>query len=172
MKNKATQYAHLEASFKTFSEEFQDASTKLKRSEELFQTLQTGLSSSSQDETAGGFLGALAEVKKTEQAALTEIEQSKLKQKHLVQSLKETSVKFGLADKTRIALQKERAAELDKLTSIDAKLQTSATLKAQIEELSTQERSLMSTMSDLSEVRNIQSSPVQSLTQASRSATC
>ncbi|RSH76747.1 Structural maintenance of chromosomes protein 2 [Apiotrichum porosum] len=96
----------------------------LARTEELLQTLLTGLSSSNEDEGAGGYMGALAEAKARLAAAGTEAEQAKVKIGLAEREIKDKEPRAKKAEKEGEGLLKELAtkrADSEKLrTRVDA----------------------------------------------------
>lgn len=85
---------------------------ELARTEELLQTLLTGVSSNNDDEgAAGGYMGALAEAKARQAAAGTEAEQAKVKMGHAERELKDKEPRAKKAEKEGEGLLKELAAK-------------------------------------------------------------
>ena len=92
---------------------------ELTKTEELLQTLLTGLSSSTaDDEGAGGYLGQLAEAKARLAAAGTEAEQAKMKIGLAEKEIKEKEPRAKMAEKEGEGSLKELAgkkAEMEKI---------------------------------------------------------
>lgn len=104
-------FAELKAAYDT-------ATKELASTEELLQTLLTGLSSSNDDEGAGGYMGALAEAKARHAAAGTEAEQAKVKIGLAEREIKDKEPRAKKAEKEGEGLLKELAAkraEVEKL---------------------------------------------------------
>lgn len=97
-------YAELKKAYDAGAEE-------LARKEELLQTLLTGLSSSKDDEGAGGYMGALAEAKARLAAAGTEAEQAKVKIGLAEREIKDKEPRAKKAEKEGEGLIKELAAK-------------------------------------------------------------
>ena len=94
----------------------------LARTEELLQTLLTGLSSSNDDETAGGYMGALAEAKARLAAAGTEAEQAKVKIGHAEREIKDKEPRARKAEKEGEGLLKELAAKRAEVDQLRARV--------------------------------------------------
>lgn len=73
--------------------------SQLATSEELLQTLVTGLSSSNNASSAGGYLGQLADAKARIASAATEEEQSRMRMSMVEKELKEKEVKWKAVEK-------------------------------------------------------------------------
>lgn len=73
--------------------------TQLATSEELLQTLVTGLSSTSNASTAGGYLGQLADAKTRLAAASTEEEQARMRMGMVEKEMKEKEMKWKAVEK-------------------------------------------------------------------------
>lgn len=121
--------------FKVVDESYQSSVDALAKAEELLQTLQTGLASSSKDDTgAGGFLGQMQEAKARATQGATEYQQSQVKKDHLKKEIKdkERRVKDTKSDSEDLSKQisKVKSAfeklvkELDSLDWDDEKMQT------------------------------------------------
>jgi structural maintenance of chromosome 2 len=96
--------------------------TELARTEELLQTLLTGLSSSKDDEGAGGYMGALAEAKARLAAAGTEAEQAKVKIGLAEREIKDKEPRAKKAEKEGEGLLKELAAKRKAVETLRARL--------------------------------------------------
>ncbi|SCZ87647.1 BZ3500_MvSof-1268-A1-R1_Chr2-2g05113 [Microbotryum saponariae] len=81
-KEAAQQFASLKANYDA-------TTTSLKASEDLLQTLLTGISSSSDESTSSGFMGQLAKAKELASNLGTEAERAKARIEHLQKELKE-----------------------------------------------------------------------------------
>lgn len=103
-KEDMTAYSELKAAYDAGAEE-------LARTEELLQTLLTGLSSSKDDEGAGGYMGALAEAKARLAAAGTEAEQAKVKIGLAEREIKDKEPRAKKAEKDGEGLIKELATK-------------------------------------------------------------
>ncbi|TIB88148.1 putative nuclear condensin complex protein [Wallemia mellicola] len=138
--------------FNVVDESYQNSVDALAKAEELLQTLQTGLASSSKDDTgAGGFLGQMQEAKARATQGATEYQQSQVKKDHLNKEIKdkERRVKDTTSDsqdltkqinKVKTALEKI-VKELESLNWDDEKM----------ESLQNQEREQTKKVSTLSE---------------------
>lgn len=73
--------------------------TQLATSEELLQTLVTGLSSSSNASSAGGYLGQLADAKARLATSSTEEEQARMRMTMIEKELKEKETKWKAVEK-------------------------------------------------------------------------
>lgn len=73
--------------------------SQLATSEELLQTLVTGLSSSNNASATGGYLGQLAEAKARLASAATEEEQGRMRMSMVEKELKEKEVKWKAVEK-------------------------------------------------------------------------
>ncbi|KAF8308761.1 condensin complex subunit SMC2 [Clavulina sp. PMI_390] len=80
-------------------EKHSNLQTQLATSEELLQTLTTGLSSSNNASAAGGYLGQLADAKARMAAASTEEEQSRMRMSMLEKELKDKELKWKAVEK-------------------------------------------------------------------------
>lgn len=83
---------------------------KVASDEELLQTLLTGLTSSSSDEAAGGYMGQLAEAKARLAQAGTEADQAKMRIEHGERGLKEKEPRAKKAEKEGSGLAQELEA--------------------------------------------------------------
>jgi len=104
---KSTHAAATTTSFNIVKSTFDTTTARLSSDEELLQTLITGLSSSSDDNAAGGYMGQLAEAKARLASAGTEAEQAKVKIEHGERELKEKEPRAKKAAKEGEGLTKE-----------------------------------------------------------------
>ncbi|KAH7910428.1 condensin complex subunit SMC2, partial [Hygrophoropsis aurantiaca] len=79
LSDKRAQVQGLDASYQTVKEKYNATQATLQNSEELLQTLLTGLSSSGQNNSGGGYMGQLAEAKARLAHGAAEEEQSRVK---------------------------------------------------------------------------------------------
>jgi structural maintenance of chromosome 2 len=108
-------YAELKQAYDAGAEE-------LARTEELLQTLLTGLSSSKDDEGAGGYMGALAEAKARLAAAGTEAEQAKVKIGLAEREIKDKEPRAKKAEKEGEGLVKELATKRAEVEELRARV--------------------------------------------------
>ncbi|KAK4685777.1 structural maintenance of chromosome 2, partial [Tremellales sp. Uapishka_1] len=101
IREKRTSSSQDAAAFAELKAAYDAGASELARSEELLQTLLTGLSSnaSGDDEGAGGYLGQLAEAKARSAAAGTEAEQAKVKVQLAEREIKEKEPRAKKAEK-------------------------------------------------------------------------
>ncbi len=111
-------------SYATEKQAFDALVSELEKSEELLQTLLTGLSANSKEdgEAAGGYMGQLAEAKARMAAAGTEAEQAKVKIGGLEKDLNQKEPKAKSAAKDGEGLAKEFAAVQARLEQLKATL--------------------------------------------------
>lgn len=89
----------LTASHTERKEKHTELQSQLATSEELLQTLVTGLSSSNNASSAGGYLGQLADAKARIASAATEEEQSRMRMSMVEKELKEKELKWKAVEK-------------------------------------------------------------------------
>lgn len=111
----ASAYAELKSAYDSGAEE-------LARTEELLQTLLTGVSSSKDDEGAGGYMGALAEAKARLAAAGTEAEQAKVKIGLAEREIKDKEPRAKKAEKEGEGLIKELATKRAEVEQLRARV--------------------------------------------------
>ncbi|TIA91937.1 hypothetical protein E3P99_00871 [Wallemia hederae] len=138
--------------FKVVDESYQSSVDSLAKAEELLQTLQTGLASSSKDDTgAGGFLGQMQEAKVRATQGATEYQQSQVKKEHLKKEIKdkERRVNDTTSDSEDLSKQISKVkAAFDKLVKELARLDWD---EEKMHSLQTSEREQARTVSTLSE---------------------
>jgi len=112
------------SSFSEMKSAYDAATAELAKTEELLQTLLTGLSSSSaDDEGAGGYMGQLAEAKARLAAAGTEAEQAKVRITMAEKELKDKEPRAKKAEKEGEGLIKELATKRADAEKLRAKVQ-------------------------------------------------
>ncbi|KAK1922323.1 RecF/RecN/SMC [Papiliotrema laurentii] len=114
------------AAFVEFKSAYDAGVAELAKTEELLQTLTTGLSSNNSDEdTAGGYLGQLAEAKAKLAAAGTEAEQAKVKMGLAEKEIKEKEPRAKKAEKEGQGLIKELEAKRNDVESLRQRVEAS-----------------------------------------------
>jgi structural maintenance of chromosome 2 len=88
-KAKVTSSAKSSEAFAALKSSYDASVASLQASEDLLQTLITGISSSSDDTTSSGFMGQLAAAKALASSLGTEVERAKAKIEHLQKEVKE-----------------------------------------------------------------------------------
>lgn len=138
--------------FNVVDESYQNSVDALSKAEELLQTLQTGLASSSKDDTgAGGFLGQMQEAKARATQGATEYQQSQVKKDHLNKEIKdkERRVKDTTSDSQDLTKQINKVkAALEKIVK---ELESLNWDDEKVESLQNQEREQSKKVSALSE---------------------
>lgn len=119
LEQKRTSTSKEAAAFAEFKAAYDAGIAELAKTEELLQTLITGLSSNNaDDENAGGYMGQLAEAKARLAAAGTEAEQAKVKMGLAEKEIKEKEPRAKKAEKEGEGALKELAgkrADVEKL---------------------------------------------------------
>lgn len=110
------------AAYAELKEAYDAGAEELARTEELLQTLLTGLSSSKDDQGAGGYMGALAEAKARLAAAGTEAEQAKIKIGLAEREIKDKEPRAKKAEKEGEGLIKELAAKRAEVEQLRARV--------------------------------------------------
>lgn len=111
------------AGFAELKASYDSGSADLARTEELLQSLLTGLTSSSNDdESAGGYMGALAEAKARLAAAGTEAEQAKVKIGLAEREIKEKEPRAKKAENEGQGLIKELASKRAEVEQLRARV--------------------------------------------------
>jgi structural maintenance of chromosome 2 len=112
------------AAFAELKAAYDAGAAGLAKSEELLQTLLTGLSSTANgdDEGAGGYLGQLAEAKAELAAAGTEAEQAKVKIGLAEREIKEKEPRAKKAEKEGEGLLKELASKRGEVEKLKQKV--------------------------------------------------
>jgi structural maintenance of chromosome 2 len=104
------------AQISQFKQNFEDKSLKLKKMEELLQTLSVGLAANEGQDN--GFLDQLKENKKLGALATSEIEQIKMQTEHLKKELQESMPKLKIAEKQNATFLREIEASQKMLQSL------------------------------------------------------
>ncbi|ORY22381.1 RecF/RecN/SMC [Naematelia encephala] len=113
------------AAFAEFKAAYDAGVAELAKSEELLQTLITGLSSSkSDDDSAGGYMGQLADAKAQQAAAGTEAEQAKVKIQLAEKEIKEKEPRAKKAEKEGEGLLKELATKKAEVSKISQRVES------------------------------------------------
>lgn len=141
-------------SYATEKQAYDGLVADLAKSEELLQTLVTGLSANSKEdgEAAGGYMGQLAEAKAGVAAAGTEAEQAKVKIGGLERDLKDKEPKAKKAAKDGEGLVKELAGLQSRLGQLQATLEGIHFDEAREADLRKQQAELTESISKLVEV--------------------
>ena len=126
---------------------------ELAKNEELLQTLLTGLSSSNaDDQSAGGYLGQLAEAKARLAAAGTEAEQAKIKIGLAEKEVKEKEPRAKKAEKEGEGSLKELAGKKTEVDTIRKRVQTAAWDDGRERELAEKQAEHSANVAELMEV--------------------
>jgi structural maintenance of chromosome 2 len=96
--------------------------SQLATSEELLQTLVTGLSSSNNNSATGGYLGQLADAKARAASAATEEEQARMRMTMVEKELKEKEAKWKAVEKEAGDGEKSLAKARKDVQILEAKL--------------------------------------------------
>lgn len=124
--------------------------------EELLQTLTTGLSSTdSNDDSAGGYMGQLADAKAQVAAAGTEAEQAKVKIGLAEKEIKEKEPRAKKAEKEGQGLLNELAAKRSDVEKLSKRLQGSGWDEAKEKDLLEKQAEHSLRLNDLLEVNNL-----------------
>jgi len=99
LETKRGEVERLTVSHSEHKEEHACLQSQLATSEELLQTLVTGLSSSNSNSATGGYLGQLADAKARAATAATEEEQARMRMAMVEKELKEKEVKWKTVEK-------------------------------------------------------------------------
>lgn len=153
LESQKSEVGDLQTSYASSKESHQGSQAKLAASEELLQTLVTGLSSTSNASSAGGYLGQLAEAKARLAAASTEEEQIRMRIGMIEKELKEKEAKWRAMEKeagdSTKALERARKA----LSALTNGLQETGWNAKKEEEASRQLNQARDAVRSLSEVR-------------------
>ena len=124
LSEKRASYESDVAAFAGTKQEYDTAINDLAKTEELLQTLITGLGASSNEdgEAAGGYMGQLADAKALMASAASEAEQAKMKIGLLEREIKEKEPRAKKAAKDGEGLTKEYEAAKEKLEALRASL--------------------------------------------------
>ncbi|TXT15793.1 hypothetical protein VHUM_00296 [Vanrija humicola] len=143
------------AAFAELKKAYDAGATELARTEELLQTLLTGVSSSSNDdENAGGYLGQLAEAKARLAAAGTAAEQAKVKIGLAERELKEKEPRAKKAEKEGEGLIKELAAKRKDAEQLKTRVEAAGWDESKENELLTRQAEHGQKVAQLSEQRD------------------
>jgi hypothetical protein len=140
--------------FATLKAAYDAGLADLAKTEELLQTLLTGLSSSkSDDDTAGGYMGQLADAKAQLTAAGTEAEQAKVKIGLAEKEIKEKEPRAKKAEKEGEGLLTELDSKRNNVEKIKSRLQGAAWDEEKERQLLESQAEHSGRMTELLEVR-------------------
>lgn len=122
MEAKRGEVERLTASHLDHKEKHTALQSQLATSEELLQTLVTGLSSSNNNSAAGGYLGQLADAKARVATAATEEEQARMRMTMVEKELKEKEVKWKAVEKEAGDGERSLAKARKDVHNLEAKL--------------------------------------------------
>lgn len=131
--------------------------SQLATSEELLQTLVTGLSSSNHNSAAGGYLGQLADAKARAASAATEEEEARMRMTMVEKELKEKEVKWKAVEKEAGDGEKSLTKARKDVQILEAKLASISWDSGKEQEADAQIREAREQVRSLTEVSSLSS---------------